>query len=45
MGTDLVVTVLETVGFDVLALTLTEGFDEGAFVDVTFGLRFIFLVG
>lgn len=32
------VTVLETVGFE---FALTEGFDEGAFVGITFG----FLVG
>lgn len=45
LDTDLVVVVLDVAGFDELALTLTEGFDEDAFVGTTFGLRSVFLVG
>lgn len=45
LDTGLAVTVLETVGFDELALTFTEGLVEGTFVGVTFGLGLVFLVG
>lgn len=45
LDTETAVTVFETGGFDELALTLTKGFDDGAFVCDTFGLGIVFLVG